>query len=159
MEPKITTIERKLIIGKKLEMSLTKQLTPMLWKSFLPIISQIQNRNSNELISFSVYPTDYFRSFDPNTKFEKWAGVEVTNVADLPPETESFEIVSGMYAEFIYKGLPSEAGPFYHSIFMEWLPNSGYQLDNRPHFEVMGDKYKNDDPNSEEMVYIPIIVR
>lgn len=29
-----------------------------------------------------------------------------------------------------------------------WLPNSDYLLDDRPHFELLGDKYKNNDPNS-----------
>ncbi|MEP1984886.1 MAG: GyrI-like domain-containing protein, partial [Maribacter dokdonensis] len=38
----------------------------------------------------------------------------------------------------------------------EWIPNSEYQLDGRPHFEVLGAKYKNNDPNSEEEVWIPI---
>jgi AraC family transcriptional regulator len=31
-----------------------------------------------------------------------------------------------------------------------------YELDDRPHFEILGDKYKNNDPNSEEEIWIPI---
>jgi predicted transcriptional regulator YdeE len=30
------------------------------------------------------------------------------------------------------------------------------KIDNRPHFEVLGDKYKNNDPSSEEEIWIPI---
>jgi AraC family transcriptional regulator len=41
-------------------------------------------------------------------------------------------------------------------IFGTWLPNSEYVLDNRPHFEILGEKYKNDDPTSEEEIWIPI---
>ncbi|MGJ4731990.1 GyrI-like domain-containing protein [Leptospira levettii] len=156
MDSKIVTIEKKYLVGKKLEMSLTNQLTSILWKSFQPIIPTIQHRNSNELISLSMYPAGYFQSFDPNAMFQKWALVEVSKFFDFPPETEGFTLDGGLYAEFLYKGLPSEAGPFFHSIFMDWLPNSNFQLDNRPHFEVMGEKYKNNDPESEELVYIPI---
>ncbi|MBL0954771.1 MAG: GyrI-like domain-containing protein [Leptospira sp.] len=156
METKIVTIEQKYLVGKKLEMSLTNPFTPILWKSFQPIIPKILHRNSNELISLSVYPSDYFQSFDPNAKFQKWAAVEVSKFSDFLPETEGFTLLSGLYAEFLYKGLPNEAGPFFHSIFTNWLPNSNFQLDNRPHFEVMGEKYKNDAPDSEELVYIPI---
>jgi AraC family transcriptional regulator len=29
-------------------------------------------------------------------------------------------------------------------------------LDQRPHVEVMGEKYKNNDPDSEEEIWIPI---
>jgi AraC family transcriptional regulator len=35
------------------------------------------------------------------------------------------------------------------------LPGSEYFLDNRPHFEVLGDKYKNNDPTSEEEIWKP----
>ncbi|MDP5096829.1 MAG: GyrI-like domain-containing protein [Flavobacterium sp.] len=36
------------------------------------------------------------------------------------------------------------------------MPNSEYQLDNRPHFEILGAKYKNNAPDSEEEIWIPI---
>jgi AraC family transcriptional regulator len=36
------------------------------------------------------------------------------------------------------------------------LPNSAYELDDREHFELLGEKYKNNDPNSEEEIWIPI---
>jgi AraC family transcriptional regulator len=41
-------------------------------------------------------------------------------------------------------------------IYNEWLPNSPWELDHRPHFERLGAKYKNEDPNSEEDIYIPV---
>lgn len=41
-------------------------------------------------------------------------------------------------------------------IFSDWLPKSDYELDERPHFEILDEKYKNDDPNSEEEIWIPI---
>jgi AraC family transcriptional regulator len=43
-------------------------------------------------------------------------------------------------------------------IYTEWLPNSGFQLDNKPHFEVLGDNYLgHENPESEEEIWIPII--
>ena len=45
---------------------------------------------------------------------------------------------------------------FMNAILTKWLPHSNYNLDDRPHFNVLGDKYKNNDPDSEEDVYIPI---
>jgi len=41
-------------------------------------------------------------------------------------------------------------------IMSQWLPNSKYILDHRPHFELLGAKYKNNSPDSEEEVWIPI---
>jgi AraC family transcriptional regulator len=37
-----------------------------------------------------------------------------------------------------------------------WLPGSDFVLDTRPHFEVLGDQYKNNDTTSEEEIWIPI---
>ncbi|MCW7480243.1 GyrI-like domain-containing protein [Leptospira kanakyensis] len=156
MDSEIISIEKKYLVGKKIEMSLSQSLTPTLWKSFVPSISSIQNRVSKEMISLSVYPIDYFQNFNLNRSFVKWAGVEVSSLTNLPEGLEVLEIPAGFYSVFPYKGLASEAGPFFQWIFREWFPNSEYDLDNRPHFEVLGEKYKNDDPSSEELVYIPI---
>ncbi|MFM9945765.1 MAG: GyrI-like domain-containing protein, partial [Bacteroidia bacterium] len=41
-------------------------------------------------------------------------------------------------------------------IYGTWIPNSEYNLDNRPHFEILGEKYKNNHPDSEEEIWIPI---
>jgi AraC family transcriptional regulator len=36
------------------------------------------------------------------------------------------------------------------------LPASEYVVDNRPHFEILGAQYKNNEPDSEEEIWIPI---
>jgi AraC family transcriptional regulator len=62
---------------------------------------------------------------------------------------------AGDYAVFNYRG--SSADPrIFQYIYGEWIPNSEYVLDDRPHFEILGEKYKNNDPNSEEEIWIPI---
>ena len=68
---------------------------------------------------------------------------------------EAFILTGGLYAVFDYKGLNTDHS-IYQYIFGTWLPNSDYVLDNRPHFEILGDKYKNNDPTSEEEIWIPI---
>lgn len=69
---------------------------------------------------------------------------------------ETVEIQEGLYAVFKYKGDQSGIASFFNSIYTEWLPSSNYQLDNRPQFEILGDKYKNGNPNSEEEIWIPV---
>ena len=68
---------------------------------------------------------------------------------------ETYSLAGGLYAVFDYKGSSTDPSIFQH-IFGTWLPNSEYMLDDRPHFEVLGDKFKNNDPNSEEEIWIPI---
>jgi AraC family transcriptional regulator len=69
---------------------------------------------------------------------------------------ESFLLTGGLYAVFIHKGSASAGPKTFQYIFGTWIPNSIYDVDNRPHFEILGNKYKNEDPDSEEEVWIPI---
>jgi AraC family transcriptional regulator len=71
---------------------------------------------------------------------------------------ESFILYGGLYAVFDYKG-SSVDNRIFQYIYMNWIPNSEYQLDNRPHFEVLGEKYRNNDPTSEEEIWIPIKIK
>ena len=68
---------------------------------------------------------------------------------------ETFIMTGGLSAVFDYKGLNTDNAIFRY-IFETWIPNSDYVLDNRPHFEVLGDKYRNNDPTSEEEIWIPV---
>lgn len=136
-------------------MSLINNTTFELWRSFMTTKIKIQNSIGTDSYSIQVYPPTYFENFDPNTTFEKWAAVEVSNFENIPDAMETFTIPSGWYAVFLYKGLSSD-NRIFNYIFTEWLPNFEYHLDNRPHFEILGEKYKNNDPNSEEEIWIPI---
>jgi AraC family transcriptional regulator len=58
---------------------------------------------------------------------------------------------------FIHKGSAANFADTMKYIFEDWLPRSAYSIDKRPHFECLGVKYKNNNPSSEEEVWIPII--
>lgn len=118
--------------------------------------AEIKNAISEDLYSIQMYSPRFFESFDPHEEFEKWAAVEVSDFENVPNEMEPFALEGGMYAVFPYKGASSDAESVFRFIFSEWLPNSTYILDSRPHFEILGAKYINDDPASEEEIWIPI---
>lgn len=127
-----------------------------LWGSFMPYRKHINNPLPNELIALTLYTADHFTNFKPTNEFEKWACIEVVDFEKIPTGIEGFVLSGGLYAIFHYRGSSTEIAAFYRSIFEEWLPNSNYTLDQRPHVEVMGEKYKNNDPDSEEEIWIPI---
>lgn len=155
LQPEIKTIPSKKLIGLHLRMSLVNNRTGQLWGAFMPHRSQIVNALSKDLYSLQVYDPGHFEQFNPAHEFEKWALVEVSSFETVPEGMESFELPGGQYAVFLYKGLSTDPAIFRH-IFQTWLPSSGYRLDDRPHFEVLGDKYKNNDPESEEEIWIPV---
>ena len=155
MTPRIETLIEKKLIGISKIMSLTENKTGQLWSEFMPRRNEIKNQLSADLISMQVFEKDHFTNFDSNNKFEKWATLEVSEFGDVPEGMKTFLLKEGLYAVFEYKGLSSDNSIFNY-IFGEWLPNSNFELDSRPYFEVLGEKYKNNDPNSEEEIWIPI---
>ena len=137
-------------------MSFSNNKTGELWRSFMTRRKEIQNNIGTELYSMQIYDHLYFNNFNPNKEFEKWATIEVTDFDTIPDEMETYILTGGLYAVFIHKGVSKTFSKTFQYIFGTWLPGSGYSLDNRAHFEILGEKYKNDDPKSEEEVWIPI---
>jgi AraC family transcriptional regulator len=156
MEHRIETLDKKRLVGKRLKMSLSNNKTHELWHSFMSKKKEIKNNIGSELYSLQVYDPSYFNAFNPDTEFEKWAAIEVTDFGSVPDEMETITLTGGLYAVFLYQGAASAGAKAFEYIFGSWLPNSGYDLDNRPHFEILGEKYKNEDPDSEEEIWIPI---
>jgi AraC family transcriptional regulator len=103
-----------------------------------------------------VFPQGYFERFDPMKEFEKWAAVRVEGEHALLDGWEKLVVLGGDYAVFIYRGLPSAAGPFFQAIYGENLPKAGLMVDHRPHFAIMGEQYKGEHPESEEEIWIPV---
>jgi len=155
MEPRIETLKEKKLIGTPLTMSFANNKTGEIWKNFMPRRKAIKNNLSNDFISLAIYKPNYFADFKPANEFEKWAAIEVTDFESVPNGMKTFTLKGGLYAVFEYKGSSTDTTIFQY-IFGTWIPNSDYVLDDRPHFEILGDKYKNADPNSEEEIWIPI---
>jgi AraC family transcriptional regulator len=155
MKPRIEISNEKKLIGKRLTMSFADHKIGELWRSFNPKRKEITNNLTNDLISLVVYKQNHFVNFKPTNEFERWATVEVADFDKVPTQMETFVLPRGLYAAFDYKGLSTDNSIFQY-IFDTWLPSSQYVLDDRPHFEVLGDKYKNNDPTSEEEIWIPI---
>ncbi|QEE50558.1 GyrI-like domain-containing protein [Flavobacterium alkalisoli] len=156
MIPSIKLIPYKKLVGLSLNMSFADNKTAELWRSFMPRRKEIANAISNDLYSLQVYSENFFSQFNPTTEFTKWALVEVTDFNEVPEGMQMFTLPEGQYAVFNYRGSSAKGAEVMGYILQEWLPQSGYQLDNRPHFEVLGEKYKNNSDESEEEIWIPI---
>lgn len=154
MNPRIENLTEKKLVGIRLEMSLAANLTGELWRALMPRRGEISNSLSDDKYSVQIY-AEPLRAGDFAQTFEKWAAVEVSDFDEVPAEMETLILPPGLYAVFDYRGLPGDARIFIY-IFNEWLPNSGYELDDRPHFEILGEKYKNASPDSEEEIWIPV---
>lgn len=156
MESRIETIKPKNLVGMHMKMSLSNNRTSELWQRFMPLRGKVKNRVNSDFISMQVYEKNQENLFAPATQFEKWAVVEVSTCEEVPDEMESYFLSGGKYAVFIHKG-PAGAFPkTMQYIFGSWFPESGYELDDREHFEILPENYNPTDPEAREEVWIPI---
>lgn len=158
MQARIEFLSQKKLIGKQQIMSFSNHNPQELWSRFMPLKKNITNSIGTELYSIEVYPDFYFEKYNPESTFTKWAAVAVEDFENIPENLETIVFPEGLYAIFTHIGLQAEAVKTYTEIFTIWLPNSTYKLDNRPHFAVMGEKYKHNDSTSQEEIWIPIKV-
>lgn len=155
MQPRIETSREKKLVGMRLAMSFAQYNIGELWRKFMPVRKEISGHVNDDLISMAVYQPGHFANFSPTNMFERWACVEVSNFDKVPADMETYVLPAGLYAVFDYKGSSADQSIFQY-IFGVWLPASNFLLDDRPHFEVLGERYKNNDPHSEEEIWIPV---
>lgn len=151
-------LQQKKLLGKTKRMSFVNNTTRELWQWFQTKRPHLKHVIGSDLYSLEVYDDiSHFRNFDPTREFNKWAAVEVNSYNEASPEMDQLVVPTGLYAVFLHKGPASEGKKTYQYIFSSWLPNSEFALDDRPHFAVMGAKYKGESAESEEEIWIPII--
>ncbi|WP_109852972.1 GyrI-like domain-containing protein [Aquimarina sp. AU58] len=158
MEPKIITITDRKLIGMRIKTSLANDTTSQMWQQFMPRRFEIKNNKNTGYYSVQTFDEDItFDTFTEDVVFEKWAAVEVTDFDHIPEDMTSYVLPGGKYAIFIHKGPVDTFNKTMNYIHGKWLPNSGYELDQRNHFAIMGDKYHGPHhPKSEEEIWVPI---
>lgn len=157
LSPRIVEFEGVRLAALDGKTSLAMDVTASLWQQFSVITRKFPGSFAAERYSVSAYGPGFFTNFDPQRSFRKWAAAPVTQ-GKLPTSMlQWLDIPPGLYAVFQYRGKASDGADFFRSIFTDWLPQSGYQLDLRPHFEILPPGYAPDDPSAVEDVYIPVI--
>lgn len=160
-EPEIVDMQPKKLVGIRLRTSLADDKTSLLWNRFMKFREAIKNRKSDDLFSVQLYGNNFISGeFSSQSEFEKWAATEVNDYHKIPQGLEKLELTAGKYAVFVHKGTAQDFAETSKNIFEKWLPSSEYQLDDRPHFEVLGKEYKGpENPDSQEKIWIPISSR
>ncbi|MEQ1763432.1 MAG: GyrI-like domain-containing protein [Pyrinomonadaceae bacterium] len=156
-EPTIIDFPETRLIGSRIRMSFVNDRTSELWRGFRVVRPTIAGQFGGESYSVKVYGASYsFVEFDPAGVFDKWAAVAVSGDADVPAGLELLTIPAGKYAEFIHVGPATTAPRTFGNIFGEWLPASEFELDLRPHFEILPEGYEPFSEKAKEKVLIPI---
>jgi len=154
-EAEIIQVPNSSFIGQSQKMSLLADKTPELWQNFMRTKKEM-DAPPYPLYSIQVFPPAYFRSFQPQIEFEKWAAIPCSSDVHVPLSMDKFDLPSGLYAKFIYTGKLAEAFKALEYIFNEWIPPSMYEVDYRPHLSVMDERYQPESAESVEAFWIPI---
>lgn len=155
--PTILKLQETIFIGIDSEMSGYNDHTNSLWSQFMPRRREVKPAIGIELFSLAVYPKDYFKNYDGNITYQKWAAVKSNESALVPSGMKRIIVPEGNYAKFTHRGPLENISQTFQFIFGEWLPKSKYGVDLRPHIAVMDNRYEPYDMNSEEDIFIPII--
>jgi len=154
MEPRIEILEPKKLIGIPMEMTLTDNKTGMLWQTFMPRRNEVKMRSTKDYISMQIYGKNW--NFSPRKPFTKWAAVEVSEFSEVPSGMKTHILNGGLYTVFMHKGPAATAPKTMEYIFLNWLPESAYKLDEREHFEVLPEGYNPVYEKANEEIWIPI---
>lgn len=155
MKPRIEIIQEKKFIGMSIEMSLADNKTFQLFSTFMPRKKEILHQKNQDIYDLIIYPNNYFQTFNPTSIFKKHALIEVLDVEKTPEGMESFILPKGKYAVFTFEGhIPNQEN--FEYIFTKWLPQSSFNLDQRPHFDILTEKIQRKAPDAKQEVWIPI---
>ena len=135
LEHRIEHAPEKYCIGVGKEMSLIHNRTHEIFKAFMPRKNEILTSNHDFVVDLKFYPKTYFEVFDPAKQFFKYAGVLVSKDSIVPDQMELIVIPAGQYA--VFQQHQKQDDRIFEYIFTEWLPKSKYQLDHRPHFDLI----------------------
>ena len=157
-EPKIIVLAETHLVGMHKVMSRSADLTPDLWRSFMPRRTEVRHRSNSNFISMQIFPNGPAQVADPDASFTKWAAVEVSPDSNLPEGMQRYTLSGGLYAVFHHQGPATDISTFKYA-FGTWLPGSAYTLDDREHFEVLPENYQPMNPDAEEDIWIPIVAQ
>jgi AraC family transcriptional regulator len=156
-EPRMVEAGERKLVGMSMTTSLADNRNFELWRSFKPKLKGVLKSLNTEFYAVQKYPQGFrMEQFTPETPYEIWAAVESESLWSIPEGLTEFVVPAGWYAVFTYQGDAADFSPVARYIYLTWIPRSGYELDDRVHFAVMGEKYLPNDPRSEEEIWIPV---
>ena len=149
MEAKITSLDKFFVVGMPYLGKNEHAEIAQMWREFIPRIPEIQNIAPGPEISFGIC------SPNPDGLVDYIAALPVTKLTDIPTGMVGKEVPAQTYVVFEAAGI-EDIGPTYHRILNDWMPDSGYEPENSPDFELYPENFDADDPDSMIYIYFPI---
>ena len=138
-------------------MLIANNKTLELWRGFIPRKKEVLHSLTVDLFCLQDFDAALeFQDYNQNTIFDKRAAIEVANFDTVHDAMETYTLPDGLYAVFLHKNAAVIGATTFQYIYGAWLPNFDYIFDKGAQFEIQGEKYKYNDPTSEEEIWIPV---
>jgi AraC family transcriptional regulator len=129
-----------------------------LWKRFEAYLTQNADRIKNVKdfqVGYEVWSADEETAAKGN--FDIFVGLEIKDLADVPPDLLIKVLPATKYAVFTFEG-KQITSDWPRMIYQEWLPDSGYQSAHQYNFQLYDERFKGLDKIEESAidVYVPI---
>ncbi|MDD3287855.1 MAG: AraC family transcriptional regulator [Alphaproteobacteria bacterium] len=155
MKPRFERKEAFTVIGLGKDYNLANPNTiGALWNAFLAQKNRIEQTRGEDCYGICYAPKEKEAMPD---KFHYTAALRVNENAPVPEGMEKIHIAAQEYAVFTHKGPTSNITITNDFIWKTWLPQSGVDLADAPDFELYGAKWKDNAPDSEFEIFVPII--
>lgn len=154
IKPEIVILESFHVIGLSCRSKNENGEIKRLWHDFIKSMDQIENRVSNETYGICEQLEGEL-DFDDLDEFSYLAGLKVDS-DDAITGMDIWHIPHQKYAVFTHHGSTELLGDTYKAIYLDWLPESGYELAVGYDFEMYDHRFVGDVEASKMFVYIPI---
>ena len=148
------------LAGMHTQTSFNDNKIPELWQKFMPRVKEFNNISKPDFY-YAVHPYESHLNiddFNESIAVKRWSCVPVNDFHKLPKDMETHLLKAGKYLKYTYKGRAQDIFPFVKALYTQWVPKSGYTLDERDDFEIIDSSryFGPHHPESEVDLFIPV---
>lgn len=155
MEVIITRRERLKVIGMLVRTTIKENKIPTLWQGFISRMKELDEIAVPEC-TLGICLSDNDLEYAEDTEFGYIAGRVVKNKNFIPEGMIYHELLEQEVAVFTHCGKLDNLSETYNYIYEQWLPESGYELDDGDEVEWYDSRFKYDSVDSQMDIHIPI---
>ena len=125
---------------------------PAQWQKFVPHLGSISGQ-----VGRTAYGVKC--NFDDDGNFDYTCGVEVAHFSRVSTDWNRVRIPAQEYAVFTHRDHISTIRSTWATIWNKWLPQSGRQMADAPHYELYGEDFDSMTGRGLVEIWVPLIVR
>jgi AraC family transcriptional regulator len=122
---------------------------PAQWQKFLPHFPNVPGQ-----LNHKAYGAKYH--FDDEGNFDYLCGVEVADFSRVPEGWATLRLPAAKYAVFTHPEHISTIRRTWATIWDSWLPSSGHEVADAPHFELYDESFNSQTGTGGVEIWIPL---